>query len=336
MTGIRSFAKQFLFLALVTLSACTDPNQEILKQKVVDAENRMNALGSDLKAGKIRNGVLLKEYGKILRNDRPELDGIITNLEKEGTENGQQYLFLKTRLTELKNHTAQVGNPGQLIPEADALSLAANPVNYSNALSDPVNVMADMSNGKLARVGVISKGEEAAYNEAKDYGVGSQMIGNPAYGHWNNSGGTSFWEFYGMYSMFNALTGGNRVYHRDWNRHRPYSHYQDYGVDRYGSSRERSKYRSSYGKSSGVSDVSANKKTFGGDRKSSSLSSGNAGQSGNSGVSQRNSGSLRSGGGVSQRKASSLSSSSSGRSWGSNSGSLRSSSTYTRSSSGGK
>jgi hypothetical protein len=324
MLGNKKLSPILIFIGALVLSACSDPNREILTQRVIDAESRVKALGTALKSGSVRNAVLLKEYGNIVRNDRPELDSVITTLIKEGTVNGQQYQFLNTRLTELKKHTAQIGNPQQLIPEADALVLAASTVNFNNALSDPLNVIADMSDGKLARLGVLSKSEEAVYNETKDYGSGSQMIGNPAYGQWNNNRGTSFWEFYGMYAMFNTLTRSNRANYSDWNRNRPYSHYQDYGVDRYGSANERSKYRSSYGKSAGVNKTASNSKTFGGQRKSSSLSKGSGGNYRGTTPPPRKSSSL------SRKSSSSFGSSKS------SSGSLRSSSTYSRSYRGGK
>ncbi|MBL1277656.1 MAG: hypothetical protein COB30_016375 [Ectothiorhodospiraceae bacterium] len=319
MAGVRYFYNLLLIAAALALVACSDPNRELLNQKVIDAETRITTLGSALQSGSIRNATILKEYAKILRKDRPDLEPITTGLAREGTEKGQQYLFLKTRLSELQKHVAQVGNPAQLLPEAEALVIAANPATFNNALADPINVLADLSEGKLARVGVLSQSNEASYNDTKSYGAGSQMIGNPAYGQWNSSRGTSFWEFYGMYSMFSMLTGGNRVYRNDWNRYRPYSYYQDVGVDRYGSSRERSKYRSSYSKSSGVSK---NKKNFSGQRKSSSLGQG-SGSRARSAATPRKSSSLSS--------KSSRSSSSSSRS-----GSLRSSSTYSRSFRGGK
>jgi hypothetical protein len=336
----RSVFVPFLLFAVLALSACSDPNRELLNQKVQDAEARVADLGEALKAGNIRNAIILKEYGEILRKDRPELSTIVTSLEKEGTENGQQFKFLNTRLNELKKHTAQIGDPQRLLPEADSLVRAANPSTFNNALADPINVLADMSNGTLPRVGVVPKSEEATYNDVKDYGVGSQMIGNPAYGHWVNNGGLSFWEFYGMYSMFNNIFGSRHVYYSDWDRHRPYSYYQDVGIDRYGSYREQSQYRSSYSKGSGVtrSPTQSNKKSFGGDRKISSLSKGGGAQSSlGGGVAQRKGSSLSAGGGVTKRKPSALSRSGySQRNSSGYTGSLRSSSTYSRSVSRGK
>ena len=62
-------------------------------------------------------------------------------------------------------------------------------------------MLADMSNGSLARVGAISQ-------KAEGEGVGNQMVGNPNYGNWQtNSSGISFWQWYGMYRILEV----NRV-----------------------------------------------------------------------------------------------------------------------------
>lgn len=49
----------------------------------------------------------------------------------------------------------------------------------------------------------------------------NNYVGNPRYGYWNNSGGSSFWAFYGQYafmsSMFNMMTyPARRSYYDDW------------------------------------------------------------------------------------------------------------------------
>lgn len=50
----------------------------------------------------------------------------------------------------------------------------------------------------------------------------SQFVGNPQYGQWSNSGGSSFWEFYGRYAMmsslFNMMSPVPRTYHDDYSR----------------------------------------------------------------------------------------------------------------------
>lgn len=49
----------------------------------------------------------------------------------------------------------------------------------------------------------------------------NNYVGNPRYGYWNNSGGSSFWAFYGQYafmsSMFRMATYPvHRSYYNDW------------------------------------------------------------------------------------------------------------------------
>ena len=151
--------------------------------------------------------------------------------------------------------------PKTLLVESESLLRAMAIPAYNSALTDTVNALADISNGTLPRVSSMSKAEEALVNDASDYGAGSQLVGNPAYGQWNqSSGGTSFWAWYGMYSMFSNLTGGGRsILYNDWDRHRPYSHYQDRGVHQYGSQKSRQR-ASSYQKSNTKSYQSSSRK----------------------------------------------------------------------------
>jgi hypothetical protein len=119
---------------------------------------------------------------------------------------------------------------------------AADPVLYSDALSDPLNVLADMSNGTLPRVNSLSKAQSLKANNAQDFGTGEQLIGNPSYGQWTTaSNGMSFWAWYGMYSMMGDVFGSRRVYYNDWGRKRNYSYYNDYGRSRYSSPSQLSK-----------------------------------------------------------------------------------------------
>ena len=112
---------------------------------------------------------------------------------------------------------------------------------FNDALSDPVNVIADLSEGSLSRVNSISREAEMQANGAQNFGPGSQMMGNPNYGQWRtDSSGMSFWEWYGMYALFsNLFDNDRRYYYRDWGRYRGYSYYNDYGRDRYSSPTQR-------------------------------------------------------------------------------------------------
>jgi hypothetical protein len=295
--------------SMLLLSACGGGANEILTQKISQADSRLLALQTALEKDQIRNAAILREYANVMAKQTPELRDLVDSLAKEGTVNGRQYQLLVSRLQEVKKLQKQFGNPNELIPETEGIINGADPSVFNDALVDPINALADMSNGKLARIGVVAKNEEKNFNSTKEYGAGSQLIGNPAYGSWYHSGGTSFWQWYGMYAMFSTLTGGNRVYYNDWNRYRPYSYFNDYGIDHYGSNRYRSRYASSYQKSSSPGRTRpTTSKTYAGARKGSSYSKG-------SGVTRRMS---------SSRKASRYS------------GSLRSSSYSSRSSFGGK
>lgn len=55
----------------------------------------------------------------------------------------------------------------------------------------------------------------------------SNYVGNPQYGQWNNSGGSSFWEFYGKYAMMSSLF--NMMTYPAYR-----SHYTDYRSNYYG------------------------------------------------------------------------------------------------------
>jgi len=52
--------------------------------------------------------------------------------------------------------------------------------------------------------------------------AGYHYVGNPRYGNWNNSGGSSFWVFYGQYAMMSNLMGrgGRSVFRSDYNDYR--------------------------------------------------------------------------------------------------------------------
>ncbi len=51
----------------------------------------------------------------------------------------------------------------------------------------------------------------------------NNYVGNPKYGHWQNSGGSSFWAFYGQYAFLSSMfrMGSypvSRGYYNDWDR----------------------------------------------------------------------------------------------------------------------
>ncbi len=151
---------------------------------------------------------------------------------------------MKARLESANKAVAQAikgGEPEvvQLQQEFSAIQVAADPALFSMMLTDPINVLADMSNGKLARVEAMSKEATLQTNQSGDYGAGSQLVGNPNYGNWRqNSQGRSFWEWYGMYSLFSNMFRPP-IYYGGWAGNRGYSYYSDYGRNYYTSPSQR-------------------------------------------------------------------------------------------------
>ena len=307
----------FAIAVTLVMSACGDPYREELNARIQGAELRLNKLKDSLNQGELRNALILKEYAKQVSKTRPEMSSVIDALAMESTTDGQQYKHLEQRLGDLKKTYKQYGDPEKLLPEADAIMMASTDRVFNKVLSDPINVLADLSNGALPRIGVMSKQEEAEFNDVKNFGDGAQLVGNPAYGQWSNSGGMSVWQFVGAYAIMNTLMNRNPIRYDSWNRHRPYSRHQDdnelgaYSGRGYGrDGRTSQSGRSTYSKSP--------TKTYSGARKASGFSKG-------SGVSYR--------GDSSSTKTSGFSSKSKTSGY---SGSLRKGSNYSRGTFGGK
>ncbi len=167
---------------------------------------------------------------------KPSYANLINEFRKDATPQGPMYLALVDRLKTVKNQPNMFANSQAIYDELLNIYQAADPVLFSDALSDPLNVLADMSEGQLPRVNSLSKSQSIKANNAQDFGTGEQLIGNPSYGHWNTgSNGMSFWAWYGMYSMMGDVFGSRRTNYNDWGRSRNYSYYNDYGRTRYSS-----------------------------------------------------------------------------------------------------
>ena len=232
MSNIKAWKLLSLFCLFTALIGCQSKEEQLkqtIQESIKKADVELNQLGKALDNGSVRNAIILKEYGRILKQQQPELSKVVDIVSLDATRKGALYSGLTQRLDDIK------GN--YLIPpyedtlyNIDLLREAAKPTLFSDALTDPINMLADMSNGTLARVGAISQ-------QAEGQGVGNQMVGNPNYGNWEtNSSGTSFWQWYGMYRMLGDVVG--RVDYGNWSRGRKYSYYNDYGRERYSSPKQ--------------------------------------------------------------------------------------------------
>ncbi len=243
----------------------TSPQEiaEKLPQRLNAAENSLLKLEEAINSGQIRNGLMIKEYARILSTQKPDLKTLTNNLSQDASSKGAIFTNLKNRLAILNNEPEMFESKTAQYQEANALISASQPQNYNLALTDVVNVLADMSGGSLPRIDAQSKAESLANNNATDMGAGSQLIGNPAYGQWSNQGGTSVWAWYGMYAMFRDLTGGRSYGYNQWNRNRDYSYHSDVARNRYGNVRTKNNNIPKTKRYGSKQDYGTSKKSYG-------------------------------------------------------------------------
>ncbi|WP_440054251.1 CHAD domain-containing protein [Pseudoalteromonas sp. T1lg65] len=226
--------KLISLLCVALLMLGCESKEERIQQSITatleDASKSINTLGDALDKKQVHNANLLTEYGKVLSQQNPQLTQIAQLIAQDATKNGPLYQNLLTRHQELKSPPPEMSS-SDIIEQAVLLKEAASLSLFNDALTDPINVLADMSNGTLARVGAVSLAAEKAANNGQEV-VGNQLVGNENYGQWQtNSNGTNFWMWYGMYRMLGDLVGD--VEYGRWSRHRKYSYYNDYGRKRY-------------------------------------------------------------------------------------------------------
>lgn len=236
-------------LLACTLHACGDGG---LHDRVTAAAARLEgavaSLGEQLDRGALRNAALIKQYAAKVSDAKPELRDLARVLEREATREGTLYQGLATRVQDLRASLPAEGAPQQdYVPAAEelgALAEAVDPAEFNRALSDPLNVLADLSDGALPRVDAASASASRSANKASDFGPGSQLVGNPNYGQWRtDSSGNSFWVWYGQFALIRDLLGGPRIGYGAWAGGRDYSYYHDYGRRNYTSPAGRQQQR---------------------------------------------------------------------------------------------
>ncbi|MCC4832575.1 hypothetical protein Q4601_04335 [Shewanella sp. 1_MG-2023] len=228
----------------LTLTGCGDDRPEKIAQYQQLSQQRLGQLNSMLNAGELRNATLLNQYANLLKQSKPDLVPLLDELAKDAGTSGPMFQSLQRRTSELSD-SANFIDLDQQLEEAQNIYQAADSSLYNDMLSDPVNVVADLSGGQLARVNSISREAAALANGSEDFGAGSQLVGNPSYGSWqSNSSGMSFWAWYGMYSMFSNVM--NPVRYDRWSNNRGYSYYNDVGRYRYTSPKQASAQNRTY------------------------------------------------------------------------------------------
>lgn len=230
-----TFSLFLIMMTTLSLSGCSDPVKAQIEQQLPITEKRVTQLGEALNNGQIRNATLINQYADKVMVNKRDLTPLINEFRKDASTDGPMYKALLDRVNTVKKQPQMFESSQARYNELLNIYQAADPVLYSDALSDPLNVLADMSDGQLPRINSLSKSQSQRANNAQDFGTGEQLIGNPSYGNWQTgSNGMSFWAWYGMYSMMGDVFG-RRTYYNDWGSRRNYSYYNDYGRTRYSS-----------------------------------------------------------------------------------------------------
>lgn len=236
-----------LLLQTVWLASCSseaDKWQKQLNQQALTAQTSITRLKQHIDSNQISNTRILTQYASIVGEANPEMRDLTRALAQDAQTNGPLIRGLESRLADAETDISRVVSIGlqpvkNVFAELTAINTAANPQTYGMMLTDPINVLADMSKGKLARVAAMSRDASARINKADDFGAGSQLVGNPQYGNWrSNSSGNSFWHWYGQYAFFSTMFR-SPIGYSSWGRHRDYSYYNDYGRSAYTSPSQR-------------------------------------------------------------------------------------------------
>jgi len=237
----------FSLTALIIIS-CSSQEDNLVKELSGfhrQVETQMNALKIHIDKGRLRNIAILKTYADFVEAERPEMKKIVDVLRRDATSSGPAFQSLTSRLSEAKKQIAPAARQGvgasrELTAEYNAIAQAVNANEYNLMLSDPVNVLAGMSNGKLARVKDLANAQS---HSGVTPSAGSELVGNPNYGEWRqNSSGSSFWAFYGQYAFFSSLFS-SPVRYDTWASNRPSSYYGDRGRDYYTSPSHKQRYQ---------------------------------------------------------------------------------------------
>ncbi len=221
-------------LALFFVGCDSTKNDQLTSLYAQDS-GALEGLGEVLTLQKLPNSIILKEYAQWIAANRPEFSGIANALVSESSADGQLFSSLKNRLEKAKN--TEAFSSWQLqYQELQALSVALNPAEFNRALMDPINVLADLSQGKLPRISSgASLGEPDAHTDTGDASkpaVAKDLVGNANYGSWaQDASGNTFWEWYGKYALFSQAMNGARFLFQDWAGGRGSNYYRDRGRD---------------------------------------------------------------------------------------------------------
>ncbi len=228
----RALARPALVLVLCAsvLAGCGENPAETVAREKARVGAKIAELGRMIGAGRLTNIRIIKTYADAVGAGRPGLAKLVGELGKEATTEGLNFTNLGARLASVNDTPRGEAEATRALDEIVRIEAASDPVVFNDSLVDVLNVLADLSNGKLARM------EGAAREKPAAQGAGSHLVGNPSYGGWRrDNSGRSFWEWYGAYALFrDVFWQPGRYYYNDWYPRRGWSYYGDVGRNYYG------------------------------------------------------------------------------------------------------
>ncbi len=231
------FAVVLVTVAAV-LAACGDNFPEMVGQRHAQVAAQVKQLGAYLDAGRLRNANIITQYAILVERERPDVLKLTRELGREGTTSGLAYGSLKQRLEKVNRSPQDEKQAGVAFEDLQRIEAAADVVVFNDSLIDVINVMADLSNGKLPRMQMSQSAPKSGE------GAGSHLVGNPRYGQWQrNSSGQSFWAFYGQYALMRSLFfRPGPYYYSSWYPNRGWSYYGNVGRHYYGGRADSSRW----------------------------------------------------------------------------------------------
>jgi len=218
-------------LSILLLAGCGNRYEDQLRALYERDQQSISYLKDQLDNRQLTNALLIDKYAIKLMDLKPDYSDVASLLKQEATSKGKAFTALNKRLSEVNLAPTDEQSAAASLQELELINNAADVVEFNNGLADVVNTLASLSDGQLPVVNVPAS-QKATAQQA------NALIGNPSYGQWKQgSDGRSFWEWYGMYSLFSNLMGG-RSYYNSWSGQPHYSYYNNYGRNRWGSNRD--------------------------------------------------------------------------------------------------
>lgn len=212
-----------LVVSVICFGGCTDyaaKRDRALREIVIDNFKNLEA---QITAKKLSNLKTLEDYVTRARDLKPQYTELIDGLAIETGLESPHLVSLRKRFASVSN----IGDKEDRLAELTAIAHATTPAIYNESFIDTLNTLSDLTDGELSKV-------QASDNQP----AGSRLIGNPAYGEWQNRNGQNIWIWYGRYRLFGDLFFRPQQYqYHSWYYERPWSYYHDYGRDIYGSMR---------------------------------------------------------------------------------------------------